>query len=223
MMSTHERDEILSRLISERARRPDMPLPDGVTDEEWTEVGTLAEVENALWDVAHGAPPIEEDSVAAMLGLVPDRHLVLESKALARSRKAAGMTPSDLATRLLRRGWDVSTREVFRWETQGGGDVPPALINAIAEELGVTTARISGDKGPLGDLDALAEASSQPRFRALAERFAKVRGISSPDVAASSLRAMALATVQRGSRPDSEQWLDTLEAYVRTLEEQRGP
>jgi hypothetical protein len=130
------------------------------------------------------------------------------------------MTTSGLATRLLGRGWDASTRKVFRWETQGGGEVPPALINAIAEELGTTAARIATDKGPAGVPDTLEEASHRPRFQVLVERFAKVRGIS-PDLAPSSLRAVALATVHRGSKPDADQWLETLEAYVSALEERR--
>lgn len=221
-MSSHDRDENLSELISARALHPDMPLPDGVTAEEWAEVVRLAEVENALWDAAHGAPPIEQDPVAAMLGLVPDQHLVLDGKALARARQAAGMTTSGLAARLLGRGWDAPTREVFRWETQGGGEVPPALINAIAEELGTTAARIATDKGPADAPDTLEEASHRPRFQVLVERFAKVRGIS-PDLAPLSLRAVALATVHRGSKPDADQWLETLEAYVSALEERREP
>lgn len=46
------------------------------------------------------------------------------------------MTVSEVAERLRERGWGFSKSDVFRWENRGAADVPPAVIQAIAETLG---------------------------------------------------------------------------------------
>jgi transcriptional regulator with XRE-family HTH domain len=53
-------------------------------------------------------------------------------------RKAAGFNIGELARRLRTRGWDVSVKTVSAWE-RNLVNPPPATINAIAEELAVTS------------------------------------------------------------------------------------
>src|SRR4051794_3759552 len=65
----------------------------------------LLDVADLLWEAAHGAPPLEQDSVAAMLGLVPDSSRSLNQSALKQAIQAAGLKPSTLAQKLSDRGW----------------------------------------------------------------------------------------------------------------------
>lgn len=73
----------------------------------------LLDIADLLWEAAHGAPPLEQDPVAAMLGLVPDSAHSLNNTALKQAMQRAGLKTSDLAERLSKRGWDVANRDVF--------------------------------------------------------------------------------------------------------------
>ena len=88
------------------------------------------------------APPVApvrpDDPIALMLGLVEDPAVTLDGRRLASLRKAAGFKIGDLARRLTTRGWDVSVKTVSAWE-RNLLNPPPATINAIAEELAVTS------------------------------------------------------------------------------------
>ena len=164
-------DVQLSRLIDQRVSDPRMARPNDVDAATWAEVGALARVAATLRALGEAAPPLEQDRTAAMLGLVPDPHLRLDGRALASRRKAARMSTSELASHLSRRGWDVDTASVFRWETQHTEDVPPALIAAIAKVASTTVERISSDDGSGSAPAGLEEATGQDQFKALATRF----------------------------------------------------
>lgn len=86
--------------------------------------------------VATDQPIRPDDPIAQMLGLVEDSAISIDGKRLASVRRAAGLNIAELATRLQRRGWDVSIKTVAAWE-RNLTNPPPATINAIAEELGV--------------------------------------------------------------------------------------
>lgn len=86
--------------------------------------------------VATDQPIRPDDPIAQMLGLVEDSAISIDGKRLASVRRAAGLNIAELATRLQRRGWDVSIKTVSAWE-RNLTNPPPATINAIAEELGV--------------------------------------------------------------------------------------
>lgn len=219
MMSDEERDEILGDLIAARLTMPDMPAPQGVDPELWEEAGQLTGIAESLRARDFEVPPLEEDPVAATLGLVPDRHFALDSRALTRARKGAGMQTSELAAALVKRGWQVQGRDVFNWENRAADDVSPALITAIATVLGTTADHLRVDRAgeALSGLDAATQTS---RFADLARRLAALRGIPE-SMAASNLRSRGLATVHRGSEPDADRWLDSLENYVAALETSR--
>lgn len=209
---TPNRDDQLADLITDRALDPTLGRPDWTTTQEWTMVEQLAPIEHELQEGAV-APELHQDRTAAMLGLIPDPNTQLDRSALTRLRRGAKLSAGELADRLAARGWDVTHREVFRWENQSVAEVPPALIEAIAATLGVsapqlTSAPVTCETG----LD-----TNQPTVRALVARLAKSLGITL-DLAFSRLNAAASVAVHRGDKPTEDQLLVTLEAYVRAME-----
>lgn len=219
MISDEERDEILGDLIAARLATPGMPAPKGVDADLWEEAGQLTGIAEALRASDFEVPPLEEDPVAATLGLVPDRHFSLDRQALTRARKHARMQTSDLAAALAKRGWQVEGRDVFNWEHRAADNVSPALIAAIAAVLGTTIDRLRINRAG-ENLSALDAATQTSRFAELARRLAALRGIPE-SLAASTLRSRGLATVHRGSEPDADRWLDSLENFVTALETSR--
>lgn len=215
-------EERLAEWVTVRALHPSMPAPAGVSAEEWAEVGRLADIENALFDDAHGAPPLHEDPVAAFLGLVPDPHLSLDQKAFTQARKNAGVAASALAQALQARGWEVTTGDVVRWQSKSAVEVSPALLKAIADELRTSIDDLTTDRSTSTNAEVLEQVTRTPAFAALVARFAAVRRIPQ-SVAASTLRSRAVATVHRGDVPSPQQWLASLEAFVSALEERNEP
>ncbi|WP_133057044.1 hypothetical protein [Frankia sp. KB5] len=186
-----------------------------------SEVIELLNVADLLWEAAHGAPPVERDPVAAMLGLVPDSARSLDGNGLKRALRGAGLQVSSLAQALSARGWDVATRDVFNWQTRDNPVAPPALIQAIAEITGVTPEQLTIDRGASPPHVALASVTSSRRFRELAERWARLRR-TSVDLGASALNSRLAALVFRGVEPDETQMLDSLEALIVALESEPG-
>lgn len=217
-MTKDERDEVLANLLEARAGRvtgKDQPV---LSEEDRAEVESLIEVADLLWEAGHGgAPPLKSDPVAAMLGLIPDPLCALDPKALARARKNARLKPSELADRLVGRGWDVQVRDVFRWENQSTADVAPALIKAIAEETNTSVDRLTKSREATAEHEAIAAVTRSPGFERLVERWARIQGVSRA-LAASALESRMLATVHRGDRPDADQLMQSLDALVTTVE-----
>ncbi|MCF6746559.1 hypothetical protein E9529_20225 [Blastococcus sp. KM273128] len=216
-MTEKERDEILAELLRDPAGRQSLIEQLNLDETERVDIESMADIADMLWEAAHGAPPLTDDPVAAMLGLVPDPQFVLDPRELARARKNAGLKPSDLAARLATRGWNVQGRDVFRWETQSAADVAPALIRAIAEEIGTAPEKLAKTLEKTGLPAAVDEVRRSPKFRALVDRWANLQAIS-PTLAATALESRMLATVHRGERPDAEQLLGSLSALVDALE-----
>ncbi|MGL5861868.1 MAG: hypothetical protein ACRCY9_11510 [Phycicoccus sp.] len=218
-----ETDRLLGQLLEEPPgpRREQMLTRlDGAQREQ---IQALLDAGDLVWEAAHTAPPLEEDPVAAMLGVVPDPGLQLDAAALVSGCKARGVKPTVLAARLSARGWQVDTPDVFRWQTRASPEVPPALIKAIAEELGTDPDRLVSTAQPQPNaLRAVAEdVAATPRFRDLAQRFARIQRMS-PTMAVSALQSRMLATVHRGDEPNREQMLASVEELVRALEANQG-
>jgi hypothetical protein len=214
-------DETLSQMVDAHAAGESVSF-DGLDDAQADEAAGVLDVADLLWEAAHGAPPLADDPVAAMLGLVPDGSLSLDGDALRRTLASAGFKVSVLAQRLADRGWDVNPADVFTWQ-QGAvaATVPPALIQAIAEVIGTSPDRLTVDRRDSPSHSALKALTSSQAFRALAERWAQLRG-TSIDLAASALESRLAAAVFRGDQPDDAQMLASLEALVSALESEPG-
>lgn len=195
---------------------------------EATDLGSLSEAEaqeasealrvvDLLWDAAHGAPPLNEDPLAAALGLVPDPSRALGANQLRQALSASGVTVTSLASRLSARGWDVAPRDVFAWQAGNTSSVPPALIQAISEELRSEPDKLTADATESQKHSSVSSITSSPAFIDLARRWARLRG-TSLSLAASALESRLTAAVFRGTTPDEDQMLASLEALVTAVE-----
>ncbi|MBK6885377.1 MAG: hypothetical protein IPH03_02295 [Tetrasphaera sp.] len=208
-----------ARLVDENVTGTNLGR-EGIDSGHGPEVLELLDTADLLWEAAHGAPPLAQDPVAAMLGLVPDSSRSLNARALKRAMHTAGLKPSSLAARLTQRGWDVAPRDVFDWQARSNAAVPPALIQAIAEVVGVKADDLIIDQGGAPAHQAFQSVVSSPAFSALAERWARLRG-TSVELGASALEARLAASVYRGTPPSDEQMLASLAELVKALESQR--
>jgi hypothetical protein len=221
-MTKDERDKVLEAFLDSKSRRDVEASIANWSAEDRTDFASIIEVADLMWEVGHGAPPLDADPVAAMLGLIPDPHVGLDSGALSRARKNAKLKPSDVSERLLARGWDISARDVFRWENQTPSDVAPALIRAIAEVIGVSPEQLTTDVGLSRERETLSSIVKSPRFDGLVNRWARLQGMPR-SLASSALQSRLLATVHRGDRPDQEQMLQSLDALITAMEEEHHP
>lgn len=215
----NEMDELMELLLETPAGPERDRRMAGLNYEQRAAFARLLALDDLVWESSHGAPPLESDPVAAMLGLVPDSAFRLDSTVFTQLCSRSGLKPTKLADRLRLRGWEVDASDVFRWQTSVASDVSPALIRTIAEELGTSPDKlVAPPAAPHGQLDSVAElVIATKRFGDLVQRFALSQRIS-PGMAQSMLRTRMLATVQRGDEPEAEQMLESLESLVRALE-----
>ncbi|MFX0580995.1 hypothetical protein [Nocardia nepalensis] len=228
-MGKNERDKALEYLLDARTGDTTGERP-ALNEEDAAEVEALIAAVDFVADAVRATdyipaeeatPPLEEDRVAAMLGLVPDPTYSLDSTALARVRKSAGYSARDLAERLAARGWDISLGDVFRWETRGGPEVSPALIRAIAEETATQPDNLVTDRSTAPENDEVAAVMASTDFQELVARWAESQRTSQA-LARSTLKARMLTTVHRGEKPDAAQMLHSLAAFIEAYEKGRS-
>ena len=217
-MNEDDRDRLLVELIEKPEVRKRILQDAELDDRDRDDIVALADTADLLWLSAHGAPPLEDDPVAALLGLVPDRECSLDSNALSQARKRAGLTVSELAERLRERGWEFRKGDVFRWETRSASEVAPAVVQAIADILSRPVEDLIAVSSWTSGQDHLADVRRHPLFEQLVDRWARVRRVSRA-VAAAALESRMVATVHRGERPDTEQLLRSLDALVTSIEQ----
>jgi len=217
-MNEDDYNRLLARLIGNPEHRADILRDAALSGAEERDLTALAETSDSVWLSAHGAPPLNEDPVAAMLGLIAVPQISLDSKALTRQRKRARLTISELATLLTDRGWNVQTSDVFRWESRSATDVPPALIQAIAMVLQTSPELISAARSREDQFSGVRETAL---FQELLERWMKALGLSR-SMALTALESRMVATVHRGEEPDPEQLLAALDTLVSAVEESQG-
>ncbi|KQV06692.1 hypothetical protein [Leifsonia sp. Root112D2] len=184
-------------------------------DEDTRELLEVAE----LLRLDNDVPPLEQDPVAAMLGLIVDPSVVLSSRAFTTARRNSGIAPSALAAKLRDRGWQVSAADVARWQSHAPTDLTPALLAAVADELHTELGTIT-DSAPARP-DWLIAATATGKFANLSTRWARLKSLSLP-AASAILESRLLATVNRGDRPETDDLLETLDAFVSTLEQRDG-
>ncbi|MCL1899435.1 MAG: hypothetical protein FWG11_02750 [Promicromonosporaceae bacterium] len=147
-----------------------------------------------------------------MLGLVPDPAIMLDVSALKRYRQSARLKQSELAARLAARGWQIATKDVFAWETKSAAGLCPALIRAIAEELGVEAEKVMLRRD-LAKETTVEKVAKTPWFVDLVWDLSRKVQITF-GVAQSDLLAQMSATANRGSDLTEEQWREVLEQLV---------
>lgn len=216
-MDSEERNQVLNDLIDRPQDREQILSDARLSEEDRRVLARLVETADSLWFSAQRAPALEQDPVAAMLGLVPDDECRLDRAALTRARKAARLSVSDLAAGLRQRGWEFDNGDVFRWETRSAADVPPAVVQAIADLLGTPLGNLISSSSSTPVPDVIAAVRKNPLFEQLVDRWARARHVSHA-VAAAALETRALATVHRGEHPDQEQLLNSLDALVAAVE-----
>lgn len=216
-MKNDERDRLVDELIDKPQERGRLLREAALTDDEREQILGITETADALWLAAHGAPALEDDPVAAMLGLLPNDECRLSSLALSRARKRAGVSISDVAERLHQRGWEFTHGDVFRWETRTADDVPPAVVEALADILGSPVEKLLADPSSASVPNFVEAVRAHPRFEELVDRWALAQRVSR-NVAAAMLKSRMLATVHRGEQPDTEQLLGSLDALVASIE-----
>lgn len=216
MSSGNDRDNEIAEILDGRNGRS--ALDGGASYlERVPELRGLLEAADVAWASQQHAPPLADDPVAAMLGLVPDSEFELDGKALTSARKGSGMTVSLLASRLTGRGWKVSGRDIFAWESGRGAPRVPALINALAQETGVDADRLRRRLREDPERATLAAVIASATFQSLTERWARVQGTTAA-LAASALESRMLVAVHRGGAPDAEVLLDSLDAMISAVE-----
>jgi DNA-binding transcriptional regulator YiaG len=162
---------------------------------------------------AYQPPSLENDPAAKLLGLVPNSHRSLSPSALKKARMRAGLKTSELAQRLVSKGWHVRASDVLGWETKSSRTVPPALIAAIALEIAVDEETLV----VLATDDYLQEVRLSSAFKQLARRWATLKSITI-EAAMASLEQQTLTTVHRGGPPDTARLLATIAALVEAAE-----
>ena len=217
-MHSEDRDQELADILDARAGRSALAAG---ADVNRPELRKLLEAADLTWVSQQTAPPLTDDPVAAMLGLVPDSELELDGKALSNARKRSGLTVSALAKRLSDRGWEVTGRDIFAWESGKNLPCVPALINALAEEAGADADRLRRRSGTDPERARLAAVVGSETFKALAQRWARLQGTTIA-LASSALESRMLVAVHRGGAPESEVLLESLEALVDSVEGTKG-
>lgn len=188
--------------------------PDPVADDQ-----SDGRIAGLLRVVANSAPPLSEDPIAAMLGLIPDDLCRLDSRRLKQMRQKTGRRASQLAQQLRSRGWQYTAADVAEWERNDkvAGQLPPAVVQAIAATLNVEVAALIGTDLTNAAGSRFDMVKQDNRFRDLAARWAKARQISM-EAAIAALDSRMVATVHRGDEPDVEQTLASLDALVSSVE-----
>lgn len=187
---------------------------------EAEQVAALCHAANLLW-LADAAPPLEDDPVAAMLGLIPDAELALDPKKVEKARRRSHLKPSVISDKLSARGWEVTPSEVFDWQRHAHPDVPPALIEALAAVLDTSPEALTSSQEEVTTQPALNEVLEDSRFEMLVVRWGQLSGMA-PASARSSLKSKMLATVRRGDHLTTDQWFGVLEALVEAKEKPKG-
>ena len=215
-MNSNDRDEEIAKILDARAGQS--ALASGAPNLAGRpELRGLLEAADIAWASQQGAPPLADDPVAAMLGLVPDAEMELDGKALSGARKQGRLTVSALAQRVAARGWDVTSKDVFAWENGRNLPCVPALIKALAEETGVGADRLRRTRGADPERARFAALVGSDAFKRLAQRWARVQG-TTVKLAASALESRMLVAVHRGGAPDPAVLLESLEAMVSAVE-----
>lgn len=197
--------------------RPEPPSLQGLTPAQQREAHASWKLLDAARQAAedYTPPPLEADPLALALGLVPDPGRRLSGPCLKKARMKRHLQTSQLADLLAVRGWDISTKTVFRWEMAASAEIAPALLAAIAEVLRVPAEELTaaaGDHDPA--TTEIQAAAATPQFAGLARRWAKTTGQPLDDARTGLQRLMLVTTARRGRHLTAGEWLAVLEDFI---------
>ena len=216
-MNAEELDQVVETLLDHPADRAQIVSNANLTPTQTVQVEELLAIADAVWIAGYEPPARESDPVAAMLGLIPDPALKLNPRALAKARQKARVDIADVARQLQMVGWEYTTADVFRWETKAVDNVPPAVMNAVADFIGADVDSLVASPNRNADRSVLAGFVETDQFASLVERWAAAVNVPQT-VAAAELRSRSLATVHRGAEPDEVQLMAVLDALVTSVE-----
>jgi hypothetical protein len=205
-------DEFIS-ILDARDGRPAVEAGAGADN---ADILAALEAVDLAWEAQLSAPSLEDDPTAVMLGLVPDPEVTFDSGAALAARKRSGQTVTELAAKLAARGWDVTSQDVFAWE-RGSVSISPALVRAVAEEIGAAPESLVRQVGIDPERERLRAIFKLPDFQRLASRWARIQGTTF-SVALATLEARTVAAVHRGGAPEPQVVLQSLEALIDVLE-----
>lgn len=213
-MNEDQKAGLLDRLIENPPDREALLTDAGATAEERKELIALAQVADAAWLTTRGAPPLDEDPIAAMLGVSPSASVTIDPAHFKSARTRSGVSVSELRERLVARGWTVTTAEVASWQTRVGIELVPAVVDDISEAL---AARAEDFIKPHSDGARSLHAALRTAewFNAVVEQWQVAKGVAR-GIAEAQLLVRATATVHRGEEPDVEQIRGLLERLVVT-------
>ena len=190
-------------------RNPSAPRPKAVTAEVWEEAKQLAALEMSL--EVPGAPVLDQDPVAAMLGMVPDLTREVDGAAVKRARVKSKLQVSEVASQLKERGWQVSAAQVRDWETKPGQVLPPALTLRLATILNLLANVITR---PIGQL-VPADVADRPRWGRLVQRVAALWCV---PLDSAEPRLVAALTTARFRNETTDSYLEAAESLVAQME-----
>lgn len=204
-------DYASGRTIEPKLSADDQELMSGISD--WLHMLPDAIANHPLvvqqQDLDETPPVRQDDPVAQMLGLVEDGSVPLDGRKLAIARRAAGLNLVQLVDRLRLRGWEVTVKHASSWE-RNRINPPPAIINAIADELGLQTDTLLAASTRSNDLD---EIFSDERIAAFLQSWAEETRVPAERLEDHSKRLFATA----GRRNATAATPETVLAILRHL------
>lgn len=218
-MNEDKKAELLGQLIENPSSRDDILTAADATSDERSELLSLADAADILWVASRVAPPLDEDPIAALLGVAPAAAVTLDPSKFKAARTRANVTVSDLRTRLAARGWKVTGAEIGSWQTDRGSGIVPAMLDDISSILSVAISDITAVRSA-GTANLFAALRATDWFQELAEQWQEATGVVR-SVAESQLLTRATATVHRGDQPDLDQIRDLLQDLVATRQDPR--
>lgn len=216
-MNEQQKAELLERLIADPPHRRLLLERAGATAAERKELLGLARTADAVWVANMKIPPLEEDPIAAMLGVAPTPGLALDPAGFKTARVKSQVSVSGLRDYLSSRGWDVTIPQVASWQTRKGIELSPALLEDIGTALSTSPdAFTTRHVGNTPTLHATLRATDW--FDAFVDQWRQMRHVAR-SVAEAQLLSRAAATVHRGEEPDVDQVRELLTHLVSSGDE----
>jgi len=187
--------------LSPTARRLIESIAAGRADRTSTAIESL--------DDHPGLPPLEQDSLAVALGLVPVDQTILSGPHLKKARQKAGLKPSAISRQLTAAGHQVTAGEVQRWENATTVTIAPSVMHALAIALRVPANDLAGGEAPAVPLGL----AMSKQFRDLVRRWAEYTN-DTLVAAQTALLQIAAAPARRGTSEDDAAVIAALQVFV---------